>query len=61
MSLTKAIFTTVEQAKDALAMDALGTIYWKAGQVFIVTAYGSGTFSAAAWGDKPVMRPGLGR
>jgi hypothetical protein len=43
------VFETVAQAIEALARDKLGTVYYRAGQVFVATAYGTGTFSYGRW------------
>lgn len=51
----KPIFASVAEARAALAGDRLGTVYYKANQVFVVTAHGVGQFSTAQWkaGDGP--------
>ncbi len=45
----KPIFADAHQALAALAMDKLGTVYYKADGVFVVTARGTGTFSLKDW------------
>jgi hypothetical protein len=43
------VFDSVADAKRALASDKLGCVYRKAREVYVVTAYGSGTFPKADW------------
>lgn len=45
----KIIFKTIEEARMALSDDRLGTVYIKAHEVFVVTAWGSGKFSREDW------------
>ena len=45
------IFGTVNEALLALSMDKLGTVYYRANSVFVVTAHGSGTFPIWKWRD----------
>lgn len=45
----KPIFKTVTEAKLALSSDRLGCVYWRKGEVFVVTAFGSGTFPIKEW------------
>lgn len=47
--MQKIIFTTVEDAKKALAMDSLGCVYRRAKEVYVITAFGSGTFKVEDW------------
>jgi hypothetical protein len=43
------VFRTVDEAKDALKMDKLGAVYYKASVVFVATSAGTGTFSVKDW------------
>jgi len=43
------VFETVAEALVALKRDKLGSVYYRAGQVFVATAYGTGTFSYGRW------------
>jgi hypothetical protein len=43
------IFASVADARAALNADGLGTVYRRLGCVFVVTAFGTGTFTAAQW------------
>jgi hypothetical protein len=43
------VFETVAQALAALKRDKLATVYYRAGQVFVATAYGTGTFAYGRW------------
>jgi hypothetical protein len=45
----KLIFTSVSSAKRALSRDSLGCVYRKADSVFVVTTFGTGTFTSAEW------------
>lgn len=45
----KPVFTSVQDAKMALASDKLATVYRTAKSVYVVTAHGSGTFSKTEW------------
>lgn len=45
----KPIFETVMEAKLALSNDKLGTLYHRAGRVFVVTSHGSGDFTRREW------------
>lgn len=45
----KPVFASVAEAKTALKQDKLGTVYRTATGVFVVTRWGSGKFSIAAW------------
>ena len=57
----KPIFGTVTEALLALSMDKLGTVYYRANSVFVVTAHGSGTFPIQKWrearGPAPSIAP----
>jgi hypothetical protein len=55
--MTKPQFKSVEEARAALAGDKLGTVYYKASEVFVVTAFGTGKFTTAEWkvGGGPKM------
>jgi hypothetical protein len=57
----KVIFTTVQEALGSLGMDKLGTVYYRAKDVFVVTSHGSGTFSWADWREGGGRMPSLGR
>ena len=43
-------FTTVQEAREVLAKDKLGTVYVGVEEVFVATCYGTGTFTRRAWG-----------
>ena len=43
------VFETVAEALAALKRDKLGSVYYRVGQVFVATAYGTGTFSYGRW------------
>ena len=43
------VFETVIEARLALSLDKLGTIYRRAKTVFVITASGSGTFPVDEW------------
>lgn len=45
----KPTFESADDAYRALQSDKLGTVYRSKGEVFVVTAHGSGTFSADEW------------
>lgn len=45
----KPVFASVRDAKQALASDRLGTVYHRASGVFVVTAFGTGTFTREQW------------
>lgn len=45
----KPVFATAREAKAALANDKLACVYRKAGSVYVVTAFGSGTFTPGEW------------
>jgi len=45
MTAKPPVFETVAEALAALKRDKLGSVYYRAGQVFVATAYGTGTFS----------------
>jgi hypothetical protein len=45
----KSVFGSVLEAKLALSVDPLGTVYRRAGSVYVVTASGSGTFTREEW------------
>ena len=51
------IFATVAEAKHALENDALGTVYYRVGdlglEVFVATCHGTGTFAARDWTATP--------
>ena len=49
MTERPAVFETVAEALLALKRDALGTVYYRKCQVFVATAYGTGTFSYGRW------------
>lgn len=49
---SKPRFSTVEQAREALAADGLGCVYRREKEVYVVTASGSGTFPVKAWDRK---------
>ena len=62
MAMTeKPIFGTVTAALLALSMDKLGTVYYRANSVFVVTVHGSGTFPIQKWrearGPAPSIAP----
>lgn len=46
---TKLLFTNVNAARFAVQRDSLACVYRRAGSVFVVTAYGTGTFTPAEW------------
>jgi hypothetical protein len=43
------VFRSVDEALQALRADRLGTIYFRAHEVFVATAFGTGTFPRSAW------------
>lgn len=47
--MSSPIFATVAEARAACVGDKLATIYRRAGSVFVATAHGTGTFTAAEW------------
>ena len=49
MTAKPPVFESVAQALEALKRDKLATIYYRKGQVFVATAYGTGTFSYGRW------------
>jgi hypothetical protein len=49
MTAKPPVFETVADALAALKRDKLATIYYRKGQVFVATAYGTGTFSYGRW------------
>jgi hypothetical protein len=46
---SKPVFADAHQALAALAMDKLGTVYYKANEVFVATSHGTGTFTLKDW------------
>jgi hypothetical protein len=49
--IKKIILTSVIMAREALAADGkMGCCYRRAKEIYVVTAYGSGTFSIEDWG-----------
>lgn len=55
--MEKIKFTSLAQAMEALNADKLGTVYVRATTVFIVTAFGSGTFAKEAYDKFYGKRP----
>jgi hypothetical protein len=51
------IFASVADARAALNADGLGTVYRRSGSVFVVTAFGTGTFTAEQWDRHQVDEP----
>lgn len=49
MTAAPHIFTTVAEAKAALVADGLGTVYFRASEVFVATSAGTGTFPKDQW------------
>jgi hypothetical protein len=49
MEHNKPIFETVPEALLALSLDKLGTVYFSADKVHVITAHGIGTFSRVEW------------
>jgi len=47
--ISKKVFTNPYEAIEALRIDKLGTVYYKANSVFVVTAFGLGRFSNKVW------------
>jgi hypothetical protein len=47
--VNKVVFSSVQEALEALKADKLGTVYYRGREVFVVTAFGSGTFPTEAW------------
>lgn len=49
MAIPDKRFKTIEEAKRALEMDKLGTVYTNARVVTVMTASGTGQFSKVEW------------
>lgn len=47
----KPIFSTVLEARLALSSDGLGVVYRSAKTVYVMTAFGSGTFTVKEWDE----------
>lgn len=43
------IFASADEAVAALRRDRLGTVYFKAGSIFVATNVGTGTFTLREW------------
>lgn len=43
------VFKTAGEAREVLAQDRLGTVYHAAKVVWVVTTFGTGTFSREEW------------
>jgi len=56
---TPPILATVAQAKRAIEMDNLATVYFRAGGVFVATAHGTGTFTRQEWDAAAAPRPSV--
>jgi hypothetical protein len=56
-SVFKPVFSSPQEARRALASDKRGTVYVQVKKVFVITAYGSGTFTYREWKESANTPP----
>jgi len=57
--MSKRIFATVREAREALRSDKLALVTFSASSVFVSTARGTGTFTREEWRDGEGPRPSV--